>query len=528
MAGSFRDMIPPRAESDLLVQAYLRTFQTVFGILSVSSFRDNYKYFWGNPVTASDKFLATLLLAMSLGSIFCSREIGIERTTVLRWIHSVSMWINSPKEMDQLDLDDLRTQCLFSLARQARDFNNDECWLPSDSLVRMAMHLGLHFDPEKHKLSDIPSSEIEARRRLWATVLELEVQSSMDHGNYPSVDSEHYDCAAPSNVDDVDAEGNVPAPKPDNQLTESSIQILLMRSVRARLRIARFLNTFQSDMPFDTALSLSSELTESLMGCANILEAYRMSTSPPTAFQTKLYDLLTRRFFLGLHHPFAVMAMKDPSYYYSRKMCIETSLFLCSQTTVSGDEDFQRLRLSGSGLFHNPYTQSVLYMCSELIDQAEVDGLLSTSSRETSLYKDMRIAAESYMDLALGRIKLGERSIQSSLVVCCLLAQVDAVKARAAVEPRISEALGKYLERCHGCLMGRVQIAPDLTNWEIYGSPSRPSTADEAIDWSLWDEHMTNGNVDRSWGPAVLTPPNGRWRSQGLLHNFGEEPGYRH
>ncbi|RYO97492.1 hypothetical protein DL764_007295 [Monosporascus ibericus] len=520
-------MIPPRAESDLLVQAYLRTFQTVFGILSVSSFCASYKHFWGNPVTASDKFLTTLLLVMSLGSIFCSREIAIERTTVLRWIHSASTWIHSPKDTDQLDLDDIRIQCLFLLTRQARDGNDDKCWLSSDSLVRMAMLLGLHFDPAKHGLPDIPSSEIEARRRLWATVLELEVQSSMDHGSCPSVDSEHYDCAAPSNVDDADAGGNVSAPKPENQLTQSSIQILLMRSIRTRLRVARFLNTLQSDMPFDTALSLSSELAESLKGCTNILEAYRMSTSPPTAFQTKLYDLLTRRFLLGLHHPFAVMAMKDPSYYYSRKVCIETSLFLCSQTTLSGDEDFQRLRLSGSGFFHNPYTQSVLYMCSELIDQAEVGGPLSTSPQETSLYKDVRVAAEFYMDLALGRIKSGERSIQCYLAVCCLLAQVDAVKARTAIEPRISEALGKHLEKYHGCLMGRVQEAPELTDWEPYDSPSKPSTGDETIDWSMWDEHMTNGSVDQSWGPSVLTPPNGRWRSQGLLHDFGAESGYR-
>ncbi|RYP78936.1 hypothetical protein DL770_006804 [Monosporascus sp. CRB-9-2] len=526
MGGSFGDMIPPRAESDLLVQAYRRTFQTVFGILSVSSFHDSYKQFWGNPVTASDKFLTTLLLVMSLGSIFCSREIGIERATVARWIHSASMWIHSPKEMDQLDLDDLRIQCLFLLVLQARDMNNDKCWLSSDSIVRMAMHLGLHFDPAKHRLSDIPSSETEARRRLWATVLELDVQSSMDHGSCLSVDSEHYDCAEPSNVDDVDAEGDASAPKPENQLTQPPIQILLMRSIRTRLRIARFLNTFQSVMPFDTALSLSSELAESLKSCTNILKAYRMSASPPTAFQIKLYDLLTRRFFLGLHHPFAVMAMKDPSYYYSRKMCIETSLFLCSQMTLSGDEDFQRLRLSGSGLFHNPYTQSVLYMCSELIDQAEVGGPLARSPREMPLCEDMRIAAESYMNLALERFKLGERSIQCYLAICCLLAQVDAVKARTAVEPRISEALGKYLERYHGCLMDQVQEAPELTDWEISDSQSRPSTADERIDWSLRDEHMTNASVDQSWGPAVLTPPNGCWRSQGLLRNFGAESGY--
>ncbi|RYP17990.1 hypothetical protein DL765_004209 [Monosporascus sp. GIB2] len=482
MGGSFGDMIPSRAESDHLVRAYLRTFQTVFGILPVSSFRDSYKNFWGNPVTASDKFLTTLLLVMSLGSIFCSREIGVERTTVLRWMHSASIWNYSPKEMDQLDLDDLRIQCLFLLARQATDINNDKCWLSSDSLVRMAMHLGLHFDPAKHKLSDMPSSEIEAQRRLWATVLELEVQSSMDQGSCPLVDSEHYDCAAPSNVDDADAEGNVSVPKPESQPTQASIQILLMRSIRTRLRIARFLNTFQSDMLFDTALSLSSELAESLRGCTNILEAHRMRTSPPTAFQTKMYDLLTRRFFLGLHHHFAVIAMKDPSYYYSRKMCTETSLFLCSQTTLSSDEDFQRLRLSGSGLFRNPYTQSVLYMCSEFLDQAEGGGHLCTSPQETSLYKNMRIAAESYMDSALERIKLGERSIECYLAVCCLLARVDAVKARTAVESRISEALGEHLERYHGCLMGPAQEASDLTDWEIYDSPSRPSTADETVD----------------------------------------------
>ncbi|KAL2005193.1 hypothetical protein VTN00DRAFT_3043 [Thermoascus crustaceus] len=402
LPGSLRDMVPTRAVPDRLVQAYLRTFQTVFGILHGPSFRADYKAFWGDSGSVSEAFGITLLLVMCIGSTFCLHETGISRATALQWIYVASAWLSSPKEKARLNLDGLRIQCLFLLARQAKSVHCDIAWLSTGSLLRMAMHMGVHIDPEN--LAQI----------LWTTVLELEVQSSMECGGLPLIDSDDYDCALPSNIDDASLEAGRPAgnAKPMEQFTQPSIQILLMKTMPVRLKIARFINSFRSEHSFEKDLSLSAELSAALKSCSVLIEAYCMSSTPPTAFQTKLFDLLVQRFLLALHHPFAVKAISNPLCYYSRKVCLETTLSLFSHAVQSGDDDFHRLRLCGTGLFRDVYTQSALYICGELTDQVEADRPFPTNPCSTFDRKEMRKAIEKYLELATARIYAGEKNIR--------------------------------------------------------------------------------------------------------------------
>ncbi|KAI1855452.1 hypothetical protein JX266_000317 [Neoarthrinium moseri] len=519
---SYRDLIPDRAVADVLIQAYLRTFQRVFGILSVATFLDNYKAFQANPDAVGDTFAVPLALVLCLGSSFCSQEAGIARNTVLGWVGFASSRIYSSIDTKELNLDVIRTHCLFFLTRQVFCVDESNHWLPAGSLMRLAIHLSLHIDPVKHDFQDMPPSEIEARRRLWATVLELEVQSSMDHGERPSIGVEDYDCAPPLNIDDADLNTSTPLPKAEDELTQTSVQILLMRSIPTRLKIARLLNNFQGDLSFEAVLSLSSELSETLKCCTRLLEAFRMSTNSPTAFQTKMYDLMVQRFVLGLHHPFALKAMENPSYYYSRKMCVGASLrLLTHNSALSGDEDFQRIRMRGSGLFMIPFTQCALYLCSELTDQAETEEPVPTNGQETSLYKQLHSGTKSYLNCVKERSQLSERDLGCYLSVCCLLAQADAMKSNTSVEPKISQALANGLNAYHESLLSRLQESKELTSWEMYDELSNGDGANNNQEWPAWDEPTVNLNLDPSWGPAVLTPPSGRWQSQGLLTKFG-------
>jgi hypothetical protein len=331
----------------------------------------------------------------------------------------------------------------------------------------MAMHMGVHIDPENHSFSHMSFSDIESRRRLWATLLELEVQSSMDCGGLPSIDSDDYDCALPSNIDDVSLEagrpaGNAVASKPMDQFTQSSIQILLMKTIPVRFKIARFINSFRSENSFEKALILSAELSAALKSCSVLIEAYCMSSTPPTAFQTKLFNLLVQRFFLDLHHPFAVKAMSNPVYYYSRKVCLETSLSLFSHSAQSDDDDFHRLRLCSIGPFRDVYTQSALYMCGELTDQLEADRPFPTNPGSTFVWKEMRKAIDKYLELAAARIDAGEKSIKCYVLVSCLLAQADAIQVGAPVKQRISLALKKSL--------GHVLFASEVTSTRRAGN----------------------------------------------------------
>lgn len=497
--GSPKDMVPTRPVADRLVPAYLRTFQSGFGILYVPSFFKDYEAFWNDPGSVSEAFSITLLLVMCIGSTFCSQDTRVSRATALQWIFVASEWLRSPKEKARLNLDGLRIYCLFLLARQTRSASGDITWFSTGSLLRMAMHMGLHIDLENHSFSHMSSAEIESRRRLWATILELEIQSGMDCGGLPSIDSADYNCALPSNIDDESlvADGsarNSVTPKPMEQFTQSSIQILLMKMIPIRLRIVKFINSFQSENSFEKTLSLSAELSAALKSCSALIKDYCKSSSQPTTFQTKFFNLLVQRFLLGLHHPFAVEAMSNPSYYYSRKVCLETSSFLFSPSHQSRDDDFHRLQLYGTGLFRDVYTQSALYMCDELTEQLEADGPFTANPGSTFLRKEMHKAIEMYLELAVARIDAGEKNVKCYIFVSCLLAQADAMQAGDPVSQNISVALKKSLETCCSLLRSQIQGLP-----EIQDMPFNVTTIDEQLDWSQWDDLISLNENKRAW-----------------------------
>ncbi|KUJ09017.1 putative C6 transcription factor [Mollisia scopiformis] len=489
---SLTDIMPAREVFDKLVQAYLRTFRTVLGILHVPSFCQEYNTFWCDPESASKEFVNTLLLVMCIGSTFSSKESGVSRELILQCMHIVSTWLSSPGSRLVGSLDRLRIQCLFFLACQARSVKFN---ILEGNLLKTAMQLGLHIDAEKHSFRPMSASDVESRRRLWATVLELELQSSMDCGTLLSIDGDDYDCASSLNIDDASLQTkHSVSPKPMDQLTQSSIQILLMRTMPTRLRIARFINSFRSGDSFEQALSLSANLLAELKTCTSLIEAYRMSSSPPTTFQTKLFDLLVYRLLLGLHHPFAVKAMSNPMYYYSRKLCRETAMSLLSPSLHSGDDDFHQLRLQRAGPFRNVYRQCALYMCRELMNPMEVDTPFSADPGGRFIQEEARKAACKYIELARLRIEAGDKSIKCYVLVSGLLAWADATQAGQPVEPEISAALKRSLETCRTLLSSHIRTVSELHDMQL----TLTTSIDEQFDWSQWDSSVGQNATDLS------------------------------
>lgn len=460
-SGSARDLVPDRGVSDQLVQAYLRTLQTVFGLINVPSFRDEYKAFWANSGSVHESFAMLLLMVMCIGSTFC--ESGIKRATTLQWIQFVATWLNLLEEKSRLKIGTLRIQCLLVLARQVKSVDGDLVWRSTGSLVHSAMQMGMHIDPETYPQKP-PHAEIESCRRLWAAILELDLQASMDCGTVPTIDYSSFSCAPPSNIDDASLQSSGSpttklTSKPLDEPTQSSVQVLLMKTMPVRIKILRHLNSIHSDVQYQKTLDLDSELLLVIKECSSYLESYRMSSMPPAAFQAKLFHLMVDRFLLGLHHPFAIT--QDPLHYYSRKSCVDTCLFLLSFWASPNDDDFCRLRLSGTGMFRNVYTQIALFLCGELIGQTKPDQ--PYARRASIVRREMRDAVESCLELAEARLGEHERNINFHVTVSCLLARADAMQAGGPVEQKVAHALRQSLKTCCNLLKTR---SHDLMNLE--------------------------------------------------------------
>ncbi|KAL4734224.1 hypothetical protein BDV11DRAFT_174959 [Aspergillus similis] len=470
--GSQRDLLPERSVADRLLQAYLRTTQSVLGVVSVPSFYRRYVDLWSSSTPSDENFEVLLLLVFAIGWAVSSQEPAVSRPTVLQWIHVGRTWLGSSMYKKGPVLDSIRVHCLFTVACQFLAIPENQSYFGTGTLVRTAMQMGLHIDPTRCALEEqISALEIQSRRRLWATILELELQSCMDHGLVPSIGVDDYDTELPLNVDDATLDS--PSPRAGNggasrlpgqdlsQLTSCSLQILLAQTLPVRLKIVRFLNSFRpAEQPFRQALKLSAELSSLMKLASDRIEAYRISCSPPpTSFQIQFFDLLLQRTMLALHHPFAARASQDQSLYYSRKICFEATLSLLSRSVFPGDADFHQLRVVSGGLFPAAYVQCALFLCAELVDQSDIGVPSPVNPRTGYVRREMQAAVQRFLDLTLQKIRSGtETNVQLYATIHGVLAHADAIEAgmsASRTETRILEAVKSSLETVHGVLSRR-------------------------------------------------------------------------
>ena len=194
--------IPPKEVCDQLVQCYLRTFEGVFRILHAPSFFKEYETYWSNTATTKPSVLIKILLVCAIGTpFFTGPERPQLRTACVEWIHAAESWLSAPHEKSRLNMAGLQIHILLILARQVCSVDGDLVWIPAGALLRSAMHLGLHRDPAN--FPKISTFHGEMRRRLWATVLEITAQSSLDMGMPPLISCQDFDTLPPSNINDA-------------------------------------------------------------------------------------------------------------------------------------------------------------------------------------------------------------------------------------------------------------------------------------------------------------------------------------
>lgn len=370
MNTNFKDQVPPREIADQLVDLYFRTYESIHRILHIPSFKKEYDDYWSYPESTSTIFVVKLLLVMAIGTCFYQgdREEHI-RSDGKKWTISSQSWATALFDKEQLNISTIQINCLLLIARQTCSVGVDLIWIPTGNLLRIAFSMGFHRDP-KH-FPKLPLFVAEMRRRIWATVLEMTVQNSIDLGMPPLISSNDFDTEPPSNIDDEDISESttvMPNPKPSHVFTQTSIQISLLRSLRTRLGIVHFVNSFHSEPSYDEVLRLGQEISRACNDASRLIHSYPAHLPRPTAFQTSLLDIYIRRFVLEVHRPFFVRAQTDPRYYFSRKVCLENALEIFSRSGADDlptdhrphtMDDYECLKTVGGGLFKTIFFHAI-------------------------------------------------------------------------------------------------------------------------------------------------------------------------
>ncbi|KAJ5887683.1 hypothetical protein N7495_007724 [Penicillium taxi] len=269
---TLRQLIPIKPVADLLVQTYIDRFEIIHRVLNISAFMADYNHHWVSPLYTPASFLVKFLLVAATAVSF-HPEINIDvmsQQTVhdltLDWLKAAESWLNSSASQPPQSWDTLATHCLLLIAKRANYIQESSFWTYTGSLVRWAMAAGYHREPDS--TARISPYYRELRRRLWMTIVELDIQASIERGMPPSVRTEDFNIMSPLNIDDANLQelGEDPLKgMPLTTLTNTSFQALLYHSLTVRLKICAFVNgsrekSEKSD--FDRVLQLEEELEE--------------------------------------------------------------------------------------------------------------------------------------------------------------------------------------------------------------------------------------------------------------------------
>lgn len=467
-----------RHDAQRLAEAYFRTFECVYRILHVPTFWRQFGEYFGGQFDGqlAKAFLVQLQLCMAIGSVFEDAG-GSLRRYQERWIQEGQSWLLL---CPPTNLAGLQTMCLLHLAKEVCGFGRsggEGTYNSAGSLLRKAMCLGLNRDPD----ASMSIYQAEVRRRLWATILEMLVQSSLDTGLPPGISLTDFDTSPPGNYDDEQLTPSSSGPRPSGTFTHTTILVELHRSFPVRLAIAQHLATLLNSPNTKppavesgpTTKSLSTELISASRALAGALQpGYDPAGILPnriSAFQLRMAEMLVNRFFLGLNlalvKPSEVEMPEIQTYCGAAAGTIWRDVVsgLSNQRETGGScgkgaaqrhqmDDFTTLVSRGSGTsYHATATVAVLTLLVELRRQMEEEWqqrrirrgstLTASPSNKNNNWEEQNTSAEAtrqeFLDLAcsavdwiFGRIQLA--SVETGAYVWMYLlcsAALEEVKA---------------------------------------------------------------------------------------------------
>lgn len=392
---------------------------------------------------------------VGIGSSLCESEDLCSdgfRRTVHQWVYAAQSWLSGPLEKDRLGVSGIQIYCLTILARQIFAIGGDLVWMSTGSLVHRAMQIGLHRDPKNLPAMSVLTAEV--RRRLWATIMELAMQASLDSAMPPRLSLDEFDTEAPANVDDEDMDGSTSVldARPKSTFTTSSLQLLLLDSLPLRLRILQHLNGLHSELSYVNVLSLSKEVTETCRAHTRFLKSNAGSDITP--FHRNLLDYLVRRFMIPLHCVFANHARTIPLFHYSLRVNLDTAIAIISPEP---DESYARLMLIGGGMFREGIRYANTVIGLELLAQSETQSLEGTlrNGGAAGYTSHLKTLVHDMTSLALERIRKGETNVKSHMFLRMILAQAACIEQGVACEYEVARGARDSLEVCFGILRER-------------------------------------------------------------------------
>ncbi|OHE91924.1 fungal specific transcription factor [Colletotrichum orchidophilum] len=459
--------MPSRELADALINNYIRTFESIHRIIHVPTFKADYEKYWENPSEATDSFIITMQLCMGIGATMHDERFTL-RYLAIQWFWEAMFWLITPCEKSKMTISGLQIRCLMHYLRQTANIGCDLTWISAGALIRTAMYMGLHRDPKS--IIKMSPYRAEMRRRLWVTILEITLQTSIDSGGPPLISMDDFDTEIPANLDDEqlveDGDSTFPVPRDPGTHTQMTVPLAVFETFATRLAVTKRVNEFRSDTVYEETLRHSNELSKSLQKMMQQLKAHPAVTS----FQLRYVQFLNYRLFFALHHQIAPLAQRNPVYYFSRKMVVDTALRLCEVAFLSPDKsgtgatvkpatpsevDFHRLTINGAGFYRSIPFQGIMTLGLELINTKEEEARNGYSVIYSGAEDQLRSILSAAYDWSRDRILSGETNIKGHALSVLLIAHIHGLEQGVSddkIEEFFEDACRERVKECYDLL----------------------------------------------------------------------------
>lgn len=374
--SDLRSLVPVRKVADELLNIYITRFEATHRVLHIPTLLKEYNTYWNSPHTANATSVIQVLLTMATAlslreNLTCDVKVrgrdAVTRDTAAVWIQACEFWVSTNLSKPPHSWTTLATNCLLVIAKRANHIQGNEFWITTGALMRSAMAAGYHREP--NRMANISVFHREMRRRLWATVIELDLQASMERGMPPTLRKEDFNTRPPLNINDdavQEAAEEPPTQMPLECLTDTSFQAIAYHSVGLRLRICALINNSHVktvESHFSEALAMDEEIMQALMAIPTTWVSTavdELRTQRPLYLRTML-DLLLRQQLILLHMPFATLSEHNARFGHSRRARLEAATSILSQFKML--VDYGIFPPSGCNNFQ---FQAALTICHEL------------------------------------------------------------------------------------------------------------------------------------------------------------------
>lgn len=234
-----------------------------------------------------------------------AREVAIMIT------QACESWI-SRQSQKRVSAVDFQIRFLLCFTKQTTAQKVKRSWTELGNLLRFCMSAGLHRNPDLIR-KPTTAIEKELRCRIWAAVLDLELQSSFDRGMISAPWLLQSDTPAPSNIRDEElSSSHAPPSRPSKDFTSTWYLSAANDTVTLRSTLNTVLNNIRQVLSFEQVKQYTDEIESHLSSMANIdaqasEEAYSLLRLKLLQYQLALHNRFLRSIATSSERMFSTM-----------------------------------------------------------------------------------------------------------------------------------------------------------------------------------------------------------------------------